>query len=382
MSKQLDENFEEASRVDTALAVDRDRIIEGVRESPRTVALGGEQQRRARRVSISGFFGRPIAGAAFGAVVVYLVFAIAAYSHGFVSLDGTAAWLDQAAELGIVAVPVGLLMIGGEFDLSIASVIGAAALTVSIGSGHYGLPLLVSIGIALVGAAGIGLLNGIITVRTGVPSFIVTLASYFALGGASLALTSLLTGGATVSLNTSGWLNALFAASPHQFNVSILWCAAVVLFGAYVLSKTVFGNWLQATGGDKLAAREAGVPTARVKITLFVASSLGAALLGVIQAVEYSGANVGQGTNFIFDSIVAVVVGGVFMQGGYGSAFGIAFGTMTYSIVSVGVYYTGWDSNLTQLFIGVLVLGAVLANNTLRQMAMSRTGSRRVRHGR
>lgn len=377
---QLDENLEKASRVDTPVSAGRDRS--GGQESARTVAHGGEQQLGVGRMSISRFFGRPLAGAAVGAVAVYIVFAFSAYSHGFVNLNGTAAWLDTAAELGIVAVPVGLLMIAGEFDLSIASVIAASALTVSIGSGHYGLPLLVSIGMALAGATAIGLLNGIVTVRTGVPSFIVTLASYFGLGGASLALTSLLTGSATVSLNTSGWLHALFAASPHQFNVSILWCAAVVLSGAYVLSRTVFGNWLQATGGDKLAAREAGVPTAKVKITLFVASSLGAALLGIIQAVEYSGANVGQGTNFIFETIVAVVVGGVFMQGGYGSVFGILFGAMTYSIVSVGVYYTGWNSNLTQLFIGVLILGAVLANNSLRQMAMGRTGLRRVRHGR
>ena len=181
-----------------------------------------------------------------------------------------------------------------------------------------------------------------------------TLATYFGVGGGSLTLVAALEGTTTVPLNTTGWLNGLFAGSLHQFNVSILWCLGVASLAGYVLRKTVFGNWIQATGGDKLTAREAGVPTSTVKIILFMTSALGAGLLGVIQSVEYSGAYVGQGENFIFDAIIASVIGGVLLQGGYGSALGVFLGTMTYSIVEVGVDYTGWNSNLTQLFICLL----------------------------
>jgi simple sugar transport system permease protein len=312
---------------------------------------------------------RPAAGALAGTVFVFLFFTIFAGGNGFDSVNGTATWLDQAAELGVVAVPVGLLMIAGEFDLSIASVIGLGALTVSIGTGSDGLPLLVSVGIALAVAALIGLCNGIVTVRTGVPSFIVTLASFFAVGGVTLALTESLTTTTNVALSTSGPLHAVFAGSVHQFNASIAWCALIALLAGYVLSRTVFGNWIFATGGDKAAAREAGVPTDPVKVSLFVTSSLGAALLGIIQAVEYNGGQVGQGNNFIFDAIVASVIGGVLLQGGYGSATGIVLGAMTYGIVNAGIYYTGWNSDLAQVFVGVLVLAAVLANNSLRKLA-------------
>jgi simple sugar transport system permease protein len=131
----------------------------------------------------------------------------------------------------------------------------------------------------------------------------------------------------------------------------------------------VFGNWILATGGDKAAARNAGVPTDRVKILLFVATSLGAALLGIIQALEYNGGQVGQGQSFIFDAIIAAVIGGVLLQGGYGSAIGIVLGAATYGIVNVGIFYTGWESDLAQAIVGLLVLIAVVANNYLRQLA-------------
>lgn len=328
------------------------------------------------RTLLTGVAQRPLTGVAAGTIGVFVVFAIAAASHGFLSLDGTASWLDQAAELGIVAVPVGLLMIAGEFDLSVASVIDAAALTVGICSGHFHIPLIISVLIALVLSAAVGVINGIVTTRTRVPSFIVTLATYFALGGGTLALTAAIAGTTTVPVNATGLLHAVFAGSPHQFNVSILWCLLVTALAGYVLRRTAFGNWIQATGGERSAARDAGVPTDRVKVILFVGSAVGAGLLGVVQAVEYSGAYVGQGQNFIFDAIIASVVGGVLLQGGYGSAVGVLLGAITYSIVEVGVQYTGWDSNLTQLFIGLLVLAAVLANTALRGAA---TGGRKRR---
>lgn len=332
-------------------------------------AAGRERSPARRRVSRA--LRRPAAGAFAGTLIVYVFFAIAAGGHGFVSLNGTAGWLDQAAELGIVALPVGLLMIAGEFDLSIASVIGVGSLAISIGTGHYGLPLVVSMLIALAIAVAVGLINGIVTVRTGLPSFIVTLATYLALAGGSLTATRLITNTTTVSVTTTGFWHTIFAGSVHQFNASILWCGAVALLAGWVLSRTVFGNWLLATGGEKAAARNAGVPTDRVKITLFVCTAVGATLLGVIQALEYNGGQVGQGQNFIFDAIIAAVIGGVLLQGGYGSAIGVVLGAATYAIVNVGIFYTGWDADLAQVIIGLLVLLAVVTNNYLRQLAAS-----------
>jgi simple sugar transport system permease protein len=335
---------------------------------------GSDPKPQAGRSLLSRLLSRPVVGVAFGTLAVWVFFAIAAGGNDFIGQRGTAAWLTQGAELAIVAVPVGMLMIAGEFDLSIASVISCSALCVAIATEHYGVPLLVAILIALALAAAVGLVNGVVTTRTGLPSFIVTLATFFGLAGAALALSTAITGSTNVQLNTDGWLHTVFAASPGQFSVSILWAVAVAGIAGYVLSKRVFGNWVLATGGDRASAREVGVPTDRVKVTLFVTSAMGAGLLGVIQAIQYNGSYVGQGQNFIFDAIVASIVGGVLLQGGYGSALGVFLGAMTYAIVSVGIQYTGWNSNLTQLFIGLLVLGAVLANTYIQKMVVNNRG--------
>lgn len=321
------------------------------------------------RRRIASVMRRPATGALVGTIVVYVFFVIFAGGNGFAGLNGTASWADNAAELGVVAMPVGLLMIAGEFDLSIASVIGMGTLTISLCTTHYGWPLSVSIILALVLAAGVGLINGFVTVRTGLPSFIVTLATYLAVDGGTLYATRLITNNTSVGLTSHGALHTVFAGSFHHFNVSILWCIGLAVLAAHVLTRTAFGNWITATGGDKLSARSAGVPTDRVKIVLFVLTALGAALLGVIQALEYSGGQVGQGQGYIFDAIIAAVVGGVLLQGGYGSAFGILFGAATYGIVNVGIFYTGWDSDLSEVILGLLVLLAVISNNFLRNLA-------------
>lgn len=334
---------------------------------------GSEASGDTRRLVSAGrglrLLRKPTTGAFLGTVVIYIFFAIFAGGNGFLGLGGTATWADTAAELGIVALPIGLLMIGGEFDLSVGSVIGLGTITASICTTHYHWPLLLAVLFALFLAAIVGLINGIVTVKTGLPSFIVTLATYLAVDGGTLYTTQLLNNNTTVSLQSSGWLHSALAGSVHQFNVSILWWIGMTIVAAHILTRTVFGNWIAATGGDKEAARGAGVPTDRVKVTLFVVSAVCAALLGVIQAMEYNGGAVGQGQSYIFYSIIAAVVGGVLLQGGYGSALGVLFGAATYGIVSTGIYYTGWDSNLAEVILGLLLLVAVLSNNFFRRLA-------------
>ena len=124
-------------------------------------------------------------------------------------------------------------------------------------------------------------------------------------------------------------------------------------------------------GGDNVSARNAGIPTDRLTIVLFMSSGLSAAFVGMSQAILYNSAQVAAGQSFIFNSIIAVVIGGVLLTGGYGSVVGIVLGTLTFSIVNQGIYYTGFDANWASLIIGVLLLIAVLMNNTFRHMALS-----------
>ena len=323
--------------------------------------------RRLRRL-----FYRPEAGALLAAVLVYMFFAWATRGNGFVTIGGTASWLNSTAELGLIAIPVAMLMIGGQFDLSIGANVGMTSMVLAIGTTHYGLPIGVSILIALGIGLVVGLLNGLVTVKTGLPSFIVSLGTMLAILGTSLGFARRTAGSPVSSLNTEGFFEELFASRWQQFNVSILWWIAVALAATWILSRTRLGNWILATGGDAQAAREAGIPTGRVTVLLFCGSSFGAVLVGIIQALEFNSGDVGRGQSFIFNTIIACVIGGVLLQGGYGSVFGAMLGAVTFGVVSVGIFFTGWETDWAQLFLGVLLLSAVLANNFFRKMALSR----------
>jgi len=153
--------------------------------------------------------------------------------------------------------------------------------------------------------------------------------------------------------------------------VAILWWIVVAALISWVLYISPFGNWIYAIGGDVVSARATGIPVARVRIVLFAASGFGASLVGVLQTCMYNGAQVANGQSFVFNSIIAVVVGGVLLTGGYGSTIGVVLGTLTFAIVNQGIYYTGWNADWAALILGVLLLIAVLTNNTFRRLALT-----------
>lgn len=325
-----------------------------------------------RRGALRSGLTRPEAGGAVSVVVVFAFFAIMAGSNGFLGGVGTANWLNTAGELGIIAVPIGMLMTAGEFDLSVGGMVGAGSISVGIATGGFGLSAWVGIAAALVVAVIVGLANGLIVVRTGLPSFIVTLATMMMLLGITLAVSIFAVGTSNISASSSGLAADLFASDWGGFSVSLVWWLVLLLIGSWVMTRTTFGNWAYATGGSEQSARLAGVPTARVKVGLFVATSISAVITGIVQTLTLGNSNVTLGSSFIFQGIAAAVIGGVLLTGGYGSPLGTAFGAATYGIISTGVLLLGWSADLTQLFIGVLLLLAVLANHRLRQLALGR----------
>jgi simple sugar transport system permease protein len=218
----------------------------------------------------------------------------------------------------------------------------------------------------------VGLFNGYIVVRTGLPSFIVTLGMLFALRGATIGLSRLLTDRTQISMypgDLTGFLHSLFAGKIGPYPVSIVWWIGLAVAATYLLQKTVFGNWVFGTGGDKNAARNVGVPVARVKIMCFVATSSAAALLATIQVLDAGSADVLRGNLLELQAIAAAVIGGVLLTGGYGSVIGALFGALIFGIVQQGIFFTGVDTDWFQLFVGAMVLLAVLFNNLIRKRA-------------
>ena len=326
---------------------------------------------------LTRLLGRPELGALAGTIAVWIFFAVVAGS-AFLTASATNAYLEVAAEIGILAVPVSLLMIGGEFDLSIGAIIAATGMITALLAGTYGYPFWFGIGAAALFALVVGFLNGLIVVWTRLPSFIVTLGTQFILVGVTIGMTRHLTGLTTIGqLNVSGGFSpahAIFATKlGGTYAVSILWWIAIVALATWILLRTRFGNWTFGAGGSADAARNLGVPVARVKIVLFMCTALAAWLVASIEATSFNNSDVLRGTGREFEAIIAAVIGGTLLTGGYGSVVGPALGALIFGMVAQGIVIVGVDSDWYKAFLGGMLIVAVLINNYIRR----RVGERR-----
>lgn len=355
-----------------------------------------EGDERIRDISaIQALVGRPDFGAIAGLVLVLVLFAMIAGDSGMFAADGILNWATVSAQLAILAVGACLLMISGEFDLSMGSMIGFCGMVIAIPTVYWNWPLWSSIILTLGTALAIGALIGYIVVRTKLPSFIVSLAFLFILRGLTIALSILFTNKTIVSgVNNSAendWLAPLFGGEIGQsifiwlanigvidsypdgeplvtgIPMVIIWSIALTCIGSWVLFFTRFGNWIFATGGDQKAALNMGVPTARVKIILFMFTALCAALYASCQVIEYGSAAADRGVLKEFEAIIAVVIGGTLLTGGYGSVLGALFGALIFGVVQIGLFFSGISSDWFRVFLGIMLLMAVLFNNYIRQ---------------
>ncbi len=276
---------------------------------------GARADERMRRAGLlRRLLSRPELGAVAGAIIVWIFFAVVAGDKGFLSTDGTASYLEVASELGILAVAVSLLMIAGEFDLSIGSIVGASGMAIALLNLQYNWPLWAAILAAVALSLVIGFLNGLVVTRTRLPSFIVTLASLFIFRGVTIGVTRQLTGRTQLGgLDTSkiGFVEPLF--SGH------------IAFAA--------------------------------------------CLVAIIDVVKFTSADVLRGTQQEFIAIIAVVIGGTLLTGGYGSAIGAVFGALIFGMVQQGIVITGVNADWFQVFLGGMLILAVLVNNYIRRKA-------------
>jgi len=314
---------------------------------------------------------RPEVGSFVGMLVVYAFFAVMGGTI-FLGAPGFSSFLNMASEVGIIALAVGLLMIAGELDISVGAVVPASSLTVSILSGDFGAPD----GVGILGGLGVGLLvgyvNGLLVTRTTIPSLIITIGTMFGVMGLTLGLTVLIHGSTGVFLvpdpTTKAILGQLIGG---MFQVSILWWAVFIAVIYFLLHISPWGNGVFALGGDRESARNAGIPTNRLTIQLYMLSGFSAAFVGVSQVMTFNAAQVAAGQTFIFNSIMCVVIGGVLLTGGAGSVIGIVLGTLTFAIVNQGIFFSGLDPNFGSIIIGTLLLFAVMTNDKFRALALA-----------
>jgi simple sugar transport system permease protein len=317
---------------------------------------------------------RPEIGALLAAVVVAIFFWT--QNSLFLKLDGIANWTDVASTIGIPAVVVAVLMIGGEFDLSAGVMTGSAGLMMGILATELEMNVWLAIVLTMLAAGAVGFVNGYMVMTTKLPSFIVTLATFFILQGVNLGVTKAITNQVAVSNIdiAAGYdsANKIFGGSfwaPHDFRITVIWWIAITALATWILARTRVGNWIFGVGGDANAARNVGVPVTRVKIGLFMTTSLVCALTGIMIALRLASTQAGQGVGEEFQFIIAAVVGGCVLTGGFGSAIGASLGATIIGMAFIGIQFSGWNTDWRFLFLGVILLVAVLVNNYIRKRA-------------
>jgi simple sugar transport system permease protein len=318
---------------------------------------------------------RPEAGAIAGAIVIYVFFFIIA--PPFRNASSFSSVLYVTSTYGLMATPVALLMIGGEFDLSAGVAVTSASLTASLFSYEFTTNAWVGVLVALGVALFIGFLNGWIVVKTGIPSFLVTLGTFFMLQGLNIALTQTITNQvSSPDISTLQGFNSareVFSASwtigGVNIRTSVVYWIVFVIIATWILLRTYIGNWIFSVGGNPQAARAVGVPVGRMKIGLFMAVGFMAWFTGMHTLFLFNTIQSGQGIGNEFVYIIAAVVGGCLLTGGYGSAVGAAIGALIFGMVNQGIVYAGWNPDWFQFFVGALLLGAILLNTYIRRRA-------------
>jgi simple sugar transport system permease protein len=395
---------------ETMTAMDRAAASTDVTEN-RPAGFGASAKRRGEhdeRIARTGWLTRivrrPEAGAAGGLIAALIIFAFLPGAKALYSLQGSMTFLTLSAELGISATAAALLIIAGEFDLSVGSMIGFAGIVIGLTVRELHFPLWGGVLSAFAAAILVGWFNGLIVVKTRLPSFIVTLASLFILRGLSIGITRTVTGRTQIPyiledvpdpwtaelfngnmltglfhwMGRQGWIETRSDGIPFVPGIpmSIVWCLGFAIVAGWILTQTRFGNWIYASGGDADVARNVGVPVSRVKILLFIGTACSATLLACIQVMEAGSADTLRGTLKEFEAIIAAVIGGVLLTGGYGTVIGAIFGALIFGFVQMGIFYTGVDTDWFKVFLGAMILIAVLVNNYIRAKALGERTAR------
>ncbi|HEV8426263.1 MAG TPA: ABC transporter permease [Actinomycetes bacterium] len=340
-----------------------------------TPSAPARDERVAQRSTLGRLLGRPETGALAGAIVIFIIFFIVA--PPFREPSSLATVLYVSSTYGIPAVAVALLMIGGEFDLSAGVAVTSSSLVAAMLSYELSANMWVGIPAALVAALVIGFINGYLVVKTGIPSFLVTLGTFFMLRGLNLAVTKIVTG--NVATNDVSDIQGfelgrkVFASTFNiggvGIRVTLLWWILFVLIATWVLLRTHIGNWIFAVGGSAPSSRAVGVPVNRVKIGLFMTVGFLAWFTGMHILFDFNTVQSGVGVGNEFIYIVAAVVGGCLLTGGYGSVIGAAIGALIFGMTNQGIVYAGWNPDWFYFFLGALLLGAILFNNFIRSRA-------------
>jgi simple sugar transport system permease protein len=336
-------------------------------------AFGPRRPARPGRRLLTGVLARPSSAALVGLLLAVLVFGLSA--PGLLGVRGLGGVLDAAAPVGIGGVAVAMLLIAGQFDFSIGAVALGSSLLTALLTSYRGWALWPALLVSLLAAVVVGLVNGLVVVGTGAPSFLTTLATFLVLTGGTLIGADQVVHGSTVAglAGAPGWDSAtqVFAGTLRlgdgRFDVSILWWLAGTAAASWTLWRTRFGNGVLAVGGARRAARELGVPVGPSTVVLFGLTAAAGWLIGTLALLRSGTLVVATDLGPEIGFVVVAVVGGCLLTGGYGSPVGAALAALLYGVAGEGIRLAGWSTLWFEVLLGVLLLVALLANGVVRR---------------
>jgi simple sugar transport system permease protein len=295
--------------------------------------------------------------------VVFVVFVILAGSS-FVTGQTWSSIMNSGAELGIVALGVTVLMIGGEFDLSVGTTFALTGMVVGLMLNDHTAPGLVVLILGIAMGAAIGAINGIVTVFLRIPSFITTLGSWLFWGG----ITLLVNQGLPVSYFGSSKLVSIFGGqiAGSQFRWEAIWWIGLALLVLVLMQRTRWGNWVHATGGSRKTAQAVGVNTRRVRLAAFTLTGALASFAGIVSFSHLLSMSPNNGDNLQLNAIAAAVIGGTALSGGVGRIGGVFVGTVLLSMLSSGLVLAGASTTYYQIFVGLIVIAAVAMHSNAK----------------
>ncbi len=279
----------------------------------------------------------------------------------FLSYENMRGVLGLLPEMGLVAIGVTILMIAGEFDISVGSVFAMAPMVMAT-SLVAGVAFAPAVLLGLAAAAGIGVVNGVVTLRFAIPSFITTLGMLFV----ARSITVVISGGfpPVLPLDIPAYVFTHFVG---LIRLSMFWFAGIAVMLAALLSLTNFGNWIKATGGQIDAAAALGVPTGAVKMVCFVLCAMLAGFAGIIQVLRLGSPLPSLGEGLELQAVAAAVIGGTSLYGGIGTVLGAIVGALLIRVIDNGLVLSHVDANWFKFAIGSLLILAVVGNSWLRR---------------
>ena len=304
-------------------------------------------------------------------VAIGLVVYFQAATPIFLTPDNLRNIAQATAPTAIVAVGIVFLLVSGEIDISVGMVAALAPYLMHYAIDFYGIAAVPAIVLALAVAAVIGLANGLITTRLGVPSFVTTLGMFYLLYG--ILLTTSRAYPVAVPEPVKGTLQAGLGGADWA---SLVWCLGIVAACHVVLTRTRWGLHTVSVGGNLHGATEAGIRVNRIKVGNFMLVSVLGALAGLMEAFRINSIdpNIGGGTRITFTAIAAAVIGGTALAGGSGTVTGALIGMFVLAVLQNGFNLIGVSANPFFLIQGAAILLSMIANQYLSRLR--RTGGR------